>query len=280
MTTFTPSFRRVATLSRDLHLVPLIENAVRECAFPESFTITFEGYSATRAPDNWFHPSTHPTMDERRLYHYLAHPDRWVEEPFDYSPRMSVLMGTATHELFQHVLIKLGLLLEPKGICVCCLRPHGTGPGQCDEWGVRDDTLGRRGHMDGLLDLPGWGETGDGVFDLKTCAPPVIRGVDHNDLAAFKRKWPKYWAQAQEYMALTGKRQTLVLFLAMSEGWDMREFTIPRDDAFIARLEAKYRTVRAHVERGTPPPVACCSGGATARRCPATACTVKIGLAA
>ncbi|MGW7100348.1 hypothetical protein [Streptomyces sp. NPDC054838] len=277
---FTPSFRRVVALSQDLALVPLIENAIRKCAFPETFTVTFRGYEAIRKPDGWLHPSTHPLMDERALFYYLTQPDAWQENDFEYGPRMSVLMGSATHELFQHVMIRMGLLIPPKGICVCCLRPHGTGAGECNEWGVRDDTLGRRGHMDGLLQLPGWGETGDGIFDLKTCAPPVIRGIAHNDLEAFKRKWPKYWAQAQEYMALTGKRQTLILFLAMSEGWDMREFTIPRDDAFIARLEAKYRAVRAYVKEGTPPPVACCSGGAATRRCPTTACPVKIGAAA
>jgi hypothetical protein len=60
----------------------------------------------------------------------------------------------------------------------------------------------------------------------------------------------------------------------------MREFTIPRDDLYIARLEAKYRAVRSFVADGTPPPVACCPGGAKARKCPATACTVKIGIAA
>ena len=181
------------------------------------------------------------------------------------------------------VLIKsneLGLVVPPKGTCVCCGKPHGRGKGKCDEWGVRDDNLGRRGHMDGLLDIPGWCKPGDAIFDLKTCAPPVIRGIESHDLDAFKLKWPKYYAQAQEYMALTGKLKALILFLSMSEGWQMREFTIPRDDLYIARLEAKYRIVRRHVEMGTPPPVACCSTRAAARKCPATACTVKIGIAA
>ncbi|MEV7675173.1 hypothetical protein [Streptomyces sp. NPDC088752] len=277
MTTFTPSFRRVATLSRDQVLVPLIENAVQQCAFPKSFSVTFEAYTATREPDGWFHPSTHPTMDARRLYYYLAHPEQWTEDEFPYGARMSVLMGSAMHDIVQHVMTKMGLLIPPKGTCVACGRPHGKGKGKCNEWGVRDDLLGRRGHMDGLLDLPGWGESGDGIFDLKTCAPPVIRGIQSHDLDTFKIKWPKYYAQAQEYMALTGKVQTLILFLAMSEGWDMREFTIPRDDFFIARMEAKYRVVRQHVEMGTPPPVACCSTRAAARKCPASACSVKIG---
>lgn len=275
---FTPAFRRTIDQlgSNDLHLVPVIENAVRECAFPDPFTVTFAGYTATRKPDGWFHPSTHPTLDERQLYFYLAEPDKWTDSEFDYGPRMSVLMGSACHELFQHVLIEIGVLAKPRGTCVCCMRPHGFGPGECNEWGVRDDTLKRRGHMDGLIEdgLPSWG---DGIWDLKTCAPPVIRGIAHNDLAVFKTKWPKYWAQAQEYMALTGKRQAMVLFLAMSEGWDMREFTIPRDDAYIARMEAKYRSVLQHVESGQVPIVPCCSGGATARKCPAAACSVKIG---
>jgi hypothetical protein len=277
---FTPSFRRVGSIGNDLVLIPLIENAVQQCAFPKDFTVRLHSYAAKREPDGWFHPSTHPTMDERKLYYYLAQPDKWDEPEWDYGPRMSVLVGTIMHEVVQTVMTKMGLLIPPKGTCVCCGKPHGKGKGKCDEWGVRDDLLGRRGHMDGLLDLPGWCEPGAGIFDLKTSAPPVIRSIESHDLDAFKIKWPYYYAQAQEYMALTGKLKALILFMAMSEGWVMKEFTIPRDDLYIARLEAKYRTVRQHVEMGTPPPVACCPGGAKARKCPATRCTVKIGTAA
>ncbi|MFH8483141.1 hypothetical protein [Streptomyces sp. NPDC018055] len=278
MTAFTPTFRRMAAQAETLRLIPLIENAVRACAFPDPFTVTFRAYTATRKPDGWFHPSTHPTMDERKLYYYLTDPDRWVEETFEYGPRMSVLMGSATHEIFQNVMTEIGLLRPPKGTCVCCLRPHGHGPGQCNEWGVRDDRLKRRGHIDGFADLPD--HDGDEVFDLKTSDPRVLKNVENNDLELFKKKWPKYYGQFQDYLALTGKLQGVVLFLAMSEGWVMREFTILRDEAYIARLETKYRTVLQYVDKGTPPPVACCSGGATARRCPATSCPIKIGLAA
>lgn len=278
--TFTPAFRRVGSIGSDLVLIPLIENAVQQCAFPKDFVVRLRSYAAKREPDGWFHPSTHPTMDERKLYYYLAQPDKWDEPEFEYGPRMSVLVGTIMHEVVQTVMIKMGLLVPPKGTCVCCGKPHGKGKGKCDEWGVRDDLLGRRGHMDGLLDLPGWSDPGGSIFDLKTCAPPVIRGIESHDLDAFRLKWPKYYGQAQDYMALTGKTKAIILFLAMSEGWVMREFTIPRDDLYIARLEAKYRVVRQHVEMGTPPPVACCSTRAAARKCPATRCTVKIGRAA
>jgi hypothetical protein len=280
VTAFTPTFRRVAAQSQKLVLIPLIENAVQQCAFPKQFTVTFEAYEAKREPDGWFHPSTHPTMDERKLYYYLARPEKWDEEEFDYGPRMSVLMGSAMHDIVQAVMTKMGLLVPPKGTCVCCGKPHGRGKGKCNEWGVRDDILGRRGHMDGLLDIPGWCEPGDGIFDLKTAAPMAIRGIESHDLDAFKAKWPKYYAQAQEYMALTGKLKAMILFLAMSDGWKMLEFEIPRDDLYIARMEAKYRAVRSYVDSGTPPPIACCNTRAAARKCPATACLVKIGLAA
>lgn len=263
-----------------LHLIPLIENAIRECAFPDEFIVRFKSYEAKRAPDGWFHPSSHPEMDERKLYYYLAEPEAWNEETFDYGPRMSVLMGSAMHDVAQTVMYEMGLLARPTGTCLCCLRPHGTGPGQCPEWGVRDEKLGRRGHLDGLLTIDGWNDSEQGVWDLKTCAPPVIRGIENNDLVAFKAKWPGYYGQQQDYLSQTGKRASLVLFLSMSEGWQMKEFTIPRDEAYIARLEAKYAAVRRYVERQTVPPVACCSSKATARRCPATACPVKIGLAA
>jgi hypothetical protein len=277
---FVPNFRRVEAFGRDLVLAPLIENAVQQCLFPKNFTVTLEAYAAKREPDGFFHPSTHPTMDERQLYYYIAHPEKWEESEFEYGPRMSVLAGSVMHVVVQTVMTKMGLLVAPKGTCVCCGKTHGLRRGQCDEWGVRDDILGRRGHIDGLLDIPGWCQPGDVVFDLKTCAPPVIRGIEDHDLQAFIDKWPKYYGQAQEYMALTGKLRALILFLSMSEGWVMREFVIPRNDLYIARMEAKYKAVRSYVELGTPPPIACCSTKSAARKCSASSCPVKIGLAA
>ncbi|GAA1978958.1 hypothetical protein [Kitasatospora viridis] len=271
---FTPAFRRTVDLLTRLHLVPLVEAAIRDCRFPEVFEVTFRNYQADRPPDGWFHPSTHPTMDERQLYYYLAEPDRWIREPFEYGSRMAVMMGTATHDLMAAALTEIGVLSPPKGTCVACGRPHGRDAGQCGEWGVIDPVLRRRGHLDGLLTLPTWGE---GIYDLKTCSPMVIKGIQDHDLAAFKARWPGYYGQQQEYMALSGKRQALVLFLGLSQGWPMKEFTIPRDEEYIVALEAKYRAVRNYVDAGQVPPVACCPGGARARRCPATACPIKRG---
>lgn len=260
--------------NQELHLVPLLENAIRECSFPDEFNVGFRQYKADRKPDGWFHPSTHPTMSERQLFYYLTRPDEWVRQPFEYGSRMSVMVGTAMHDLIGAALIKLGVLIEPTGTCVSCGKPHGRGPGECSEWGVIDHVLRRRGHLDGRLELDTWGR---GPFDLKTCTPMVLKDIQDNDVEHFKRKWPYYYGQQQDYIDLEGADQTLVLFLGMSQGWPMREFTIPRDQPYIDAMKAKYQAVRNYEASGTVPPVACCSGGAVARKCEATACPVKIG---
>lgn len=276
MTKFSPSFRRTLDMitNQRLHLVPLLENAIRECSFPDEFSVTFLQYKADRPPDGWFHPSTHPTMSERQLFYYLTQPDAWVRPPFEYGSRMAVMVGTALHDLVAAVLTNLGVLLEPTGTCVSCQRTHGKGPGECGEWGVCDPVLKRRGHLDGRLALDTWGS---GIYDLKTCTPMVIKDIQDNDLDGFKRKWPYYYGQQQDYLDLTGDDQSLVLFLGLSQGWPMKEFTIPRDDDYIAAMKTKYQAVRNYEASGTVPPVACCSGGAAARKCAATACPVKIG---
>ncbi len=272
MSPTAPAFRTGKTMAPRTYLVPIVRKIIANCEFPEEFAVTFQHYTADREPDGWFHPSSHPTMGERRLYYYLAHPEAWQPQPFPYQARMAVMMGSATHDIVEHALVHRGHLLEPVGTCVCCGKPHGKGPGECPEWGVRDDRLGRRGHMDGILTLDDWGS---GVFDLKTCSPTVLRGVTDHDLELFKAKWPKYYGQAQEYMAMSGYQQTMILFVGMSMGWELKEFTIPRDDAYIVRLEAKYQGVRAAVAARIPPPLHCCTGGAAAKECGATMCSVK-----
>jgi hypothetical protein len=169
----------------------------------------------------------------------------------------------------------MGVLLEPTGTCVSCGRPHGRGDNQCSEWGVCDPVLRRRGHIDGLTELPTL--DGVGVYDLKSCNPMVLKDITDHDIQAFRKRWPYYYSQMQEYLALTGKAWGIVLFLGVSQGWPTKEFLIPRDEAYITALEAKYRTVRQYEAAGTLPPVACCAGGATARKCPATTCPIKIG---
>ena len=72
------------------------------------------------------------------------------------------------------------------------------------------------------------------------------------DLDVFREKWPKYWAQMQECMRMTGLRRYIVFFQGLGNPWEQREFHIPYDAVFAAQTEAKYRRVLDHVNRGVP----------------------------
>lgn len=253
-------------------VVPLLRLHLAQGDFPEGMTVAMPG-KGSRKPDGWFHPSTHPTMAERKLYHYLAHPDEWEPEPFGLEGRMSVTVGTLMHGVCRVILEDIGLWQRPTGTCPCCGRPHGDGPGECDEPGVADPVLKRRGHMDGVLMLPTLGMVG---YDLKTINHFSVQKMPDMDLEYMRAKHPYYYGQMQEYMALSGLRLMVMAFVGMGFPWHMREVHVPYDPEYVLRTEAKYRRVLAAVEAGRPPKEPCCAPySPDAKSCAASRCELK-----
>jgi hypothetical protein len=257
-------------------LAPLVRLYVAEGRFPRNTKINLPGGNPDRDPDDWFHPSTHPTMGARKLYYYLAQPDRWDPEPWGYEGRMSVTVGTLEHAIVQMALEDLGILVPPKGTCPCCSRPYGPGDDECGEPGVADPVLKRRGHMDGIVMTPDLGMTG---FDLKTInhfsAAKIPDGPDQPaTLEWLKEKHPYYFGQMQEYMALSGLRMMVMLFVGMGFPWVMKEVHVQYDPAYVVALEAKYRKVREAVAAGMPPDPCCHFGSKESKSCAAVGCAI------
>jgi hypothetical protein len=252
--------------SKNLLLKPLLYKYFHEAQFPDEFTVTFKKETTgDRRPDDWFHPSAHPLMTVRQLYYYLTDPDGYEGWRPDYTLRMSVLMGSALHDFIEMGLIDLGMLLKPSGTCVACGRPQ---PSQCKEFGAIDRRTRSRGHTDGLL------KDGRG-FELKSAAPQAIGTIADNDLEAFRKKWPYYYGQQQEYQRMMGLEESIVLFFGMGNPWEMREFVIPRDIAFQVETERKYLEAREAAEKGIVPPACCGPRSKMSRECPATGCEMK-----
>lgn len=266
-----------SAVTKKLIVSPVLFAYLHEAKYPPRFTVTFRNLETHRSPDGWFHPSTHPLMSERQLYYYLAEPDRWEQEVLTYESRMSVTMGSAVHDFVQMCLIDAGVLVEPTGTCVNCGREHGKKKNQCDEHGAVDRELGSRGHMDGMLALdtnpqiPGYGG-----FEFKTSNPRTLGAIEDNDIEAFKKKWPEYYAQVQEYMRMTGFTYFIVLVLSLGYPWIPREFVVPYDVIFAAKTEAKYRRVREAVATGTLPEPCCGPRTKESRACPALLCPIKV----
>jgi hypothetical protein len=252
----------------DARLIPILAGYLQRGDLPNPFAVKVRGGSGNVAPDDWFHPSGHPLLSDRQLYLYITDPHSWVREPMTYIGRMSTLMGSVTHEIVETALADCGYLIKPKGICVACGQSQ---PRQCREHGALDPVLRSRGHMDGLLDY----DSVQRGFEFKTAMPMSLREVRNNDLEQFKVKWPKYYAQVQEYMRMTGLMHYVVIFMGMGNPWILREFHIPYDPFHAAGIAAKYQRVRDAVERKQMPEACCKAGSALSKSCSAQSCPVK-----
>lgn len=265
MTDIKPAFRKMAGENLDnLILKPLLHNYIHLGKYPDKFTVTFEKHGKERKPDGYFHPSTHPMWTERQLTLYLSRPDQILREPLEFGGGMSVTVGTAMHDFIEVCMIDAGILERPSGDCVNCKRPHGRKKTECPEWGAIDEATLSRGHMDGIYNV---GERRGG-FDLKTSNNMKLSKCNDLDVEQFREKWPVYYAQAQEYMRLTGLREFIVLFLGMGFPWTMVEYQIPYDIAHNYEIETKYLRAIEHAKNGTLPAIPCCAPrSAEARQC-------------
>lgn len=265
----TPQFRRWASMVADgLVVKPLVEAYLRQGKFPEVFTVTYRDEGKERKPDGFFHPSTHPMWAERQLYYYLAEPDKLIPEEIAYENRMAMLMGTGAHSLIQECMYDAGVLIRPTGTCVACGRPHGTGKDECDEWGAIDKVLGRRGHMDGILQTTA-AEWGRGLFEFKMINPNAAFGLTDNNLEWLKTRHLDYYAQVQDYLDMNGMSMCILLFCIPTFPFKLVEIAIPYDHAFMIEQKAKYRRVREMVTLEVLPDPCCAPRSDMAKTCPA-----------
>lgn len=265
----SPRFKRIMEQSETVsELVPVLYGYLDQGRLPDPFKLQVRGGTGDRGPDGWFHPSEHPLLSARQLYYYLTEPAKWRSKQFDLVIKVSALMGSVMHEIVETALQDLGFLMVPKGICPACGLEQ---PSKCKEFGASDEETKARGHQDGRLKIEGVVKG----FEFKSCAPRVLNGVRSNDIEQFKKKWPYYYAQVQEYMRMTGLRVYVVLFWSMGNPWEMREFNIPFDPIYAGEVRARYLEARRAAEAGVPPMHCCSPGSAQAKSCPAMGCPVK-----
>jgi hypothetical protein len=236
--------------SKGLVLKPVLHTYLYDAKFPD-FSVHFINHEMTREPDGYFHPSTHPLWTERQLFWYLVRPEMMQEELKDHMGTLAVTMGTAAHGFVQN-----------------CLGPNGAGVLLDAEVYVEDQESGSRGSMDGVLKLP---HRDEDVFEFKTSNPMKLAKIEDHDLESYREKWPVYYAQNQEYMRMSGYRNTIVLFMTMSYPFVMKEFIVPYDPPFALGIRDKYLRVRQAVADQQQPMPCCNVKSAQARSCIARA---------
>lgn len=243
-------------VAKGLVLKPLLHTYLHDAKFPD-FTLHFEKESMHREPDGWFHPSTHPLMNERMLYLYLARPEIFPVETMRYMSTLAVTYGKMFHELLQRCLEDMGFLPPELQVCTTCPPDR-----ECREPSVVDEESGERGHTDGFLDLSKLAylpeDKQDANLELKSSTDGFGRlsKMEDLDLATFRKRWPEYYAQQQSYLRMSGKKWTILLVMEHQYPFEMREFHIPYDPHFSASIVAKYRRVRQAVADQRPP--MCC----------------------
>lgn len=249
-------------------IIPVLYGYLEGGKLPDPFTVSVRGGTGDRPPDGWFHPSSHPLLEVRQLYYYLTDPGSWQPEPFSYTIKMSALIGSMVHDVVETALQDLGYLIIPKGVCQACGLKQ---PSKCKEHGAADLGTKSRGHMDGILGVGGVMRG----FEFKTAMPLTLVKIRNNDIEAFRAKWPYYYAQVQEYMRMTGLTSYKVIFWAMGNPWEMREFTIEADVTFQLQTERKYLEARKAADDGDLPIPCCAPRSVMSKNCPARACPIK-----
>lgn len=206
-----------------------------------------------REPDFWFHPSTHPLWNPWQLFVWMTRPQDLVEEIFVYEGAIAVTAGTFFHDFLQHVGLDAGILQRFPD-CPC-----GGDHNEAESYLVDEDSR-VRGHSDGALV-----STGDG-FELKTMHPAKVRTLLAAPLgpertAVFREKNPGYYAQAQEYLRMSGRERMVVLCVVTSYPFDLVEIHIPYDPTYALATRDKYRRVLDAVASKTFPSIHDCCGG-------------------
>lgn len=248
-------------------LKPLLHSYLYEAVWPEDFAITFKKGSSRRDPDGWFHPSEHPLWPHRMLWFYLTQPDKLLPEEFAYMNTLSVTFGSAAHGFIETCLKHLGVLLTAEELAAEGFEVNLKN----GEPVARDRAVGSTGHMDGVLrlHLPAAPDRKLHLFEFKTSNERKLSRIEDLDLQAFIETWPGYYAQAQEYLRMTGYAYVIVLFMALGYPWEMREFHVPANPQFQNDTAGKYLFVREAAASGIMPDPCCSPRSKESKACPA-----------
>ena len=166
--------------------------------------------------------------------------DLWVRDARSFGRLRKVLR--LHHSLKREVLTRL----EP------AVRADGKFIRDNLEWDPVVEVVRQLDQPTVAIDLDGHSHVTGGLVTHNTIYPFGLKGIRDMDTGQFREKWPKYWAQGQECMRLSGLRKYIFLFMTMGSPWEFREFHLDFDPAFAMATEEKYLAVISHLERGVP----------------------------
>ena len=233
-------------LADDEVILPVFENQMLSETWPDSYQVTIDSGPYYGAGDGYFHPSTHPLMGARELY-YRFHPDTRdliQRERRSMQSLMTMTVGSALHAILQTQFQMAGLISSPDMIEV--------------------EYVNHQHHVRGRLDMIVDHPNGDRIpVEIKTINSFSFK----NQLkSGIKESW-----DAQVSLALDELGFDQGVLLMVEAGWpyQMREFVVPRNDALLERVYAKFDLVREAIKTNTPPEYCCSFESAEMKKCDA-----------
>lgn len=227
-------------------IIPYLENAILSQDWPDSYDITIDSSPYYGHGDGYFHPSTHPLMGERELY-YLFHPDyrdRVVRERPSLKREMTLAMGSALHGIIQAQFMMTGLVRHDQ---------------------VEVEYINREKHVRGRIDFIVSHPDGRTIpVELKTRTSYKFSTQDEI--------LPSWDAQLSMALDATGYDTGILLLLESGFPYGMKEFVVPRNDALLSEIYAKFDRVREAIALNRPPMYCCAKGSPEMTSCPARFC--------
>lgn len=259
---------------KDEVVIPLLRMALTNPRF-DGFEVPIPDFRP-RSPDGYFHPSTHPLWPERMLWFYLTDPDGMCDQDLNTEGAMAVTQGTFWHAFIQHVMLVHKMVLV--------MNPQGRFPHDKVEFFIADEELGSRGAMDGVLnpdvlkiDVPVGLELKT-MMAAKLSKCPKGAAKDPSKIAWVKEKCPVYYAQAQEYLRMSGYTEQRFVFMGLEYPFPLIEIAVPYDHGFAMSIADKYRRVRQAVADKDMPDPCCAPRSQESRQCSARL-TCPVGIA-
>lgn len=220
------------SLARQDLILPIFENSMRTAED------TYYGRG-----DGYFHPSTHPLMDERLLY-YLFHPrtQKWlVDEQYDLQREMTVEVGHSLHEVVQRQMLRTGLVTEANIEKLFTIEEHNV-----------------RGKIDMIVDHPVRGPI---VVEIKTRT--------HYKFGKTNEPLPEWDAQLSIQLDSQGLELGVVLMVETGYPFRVKELQVQRNDALLGEIYAKFDRVREAIALNRLPIPCCAPNSSRVTGCPA-----------
>jgi len=225
-------------------ILPYLENALLSETWPDSYTVTVDSSPYYGKGDGYFHPSTHALMDERQLY-LMFHPDTRDQMRYErrnLASQLTLAMGSSLHAVVQTQFQMAGLITGAENI----------------EYEYVNVEHHVRGRIDFIVHHP----NGQVLpVEMKTQNP---KGFSRQE--TIKDSW-----DAQLSIGLDNYGADMGILLLVEAGYPfrMREFHVPRNDALIGEVYAKFDRVRAAVDLDLLPKPCCEINSPMMDRCPA-----------